>query len=233
MKKIMKMRKMMSDRPSFAGFSNSDGDNRFPEQPDTLLFLRAYIDECRKLKEKHLDYDTTAYVMHCDDEVKLTLKKNFDVVYDIRRCTKFTGIQSPPSSAKSTPVKSTRKLAIETTSSSVNENEKLFRENNKINFDQTHQIIEETDEIMEIESTNNECVLKRKRSCGSSFTINNNNKKKRHESALDIDDERDVVPDSTTLSPGMWNIYIKNSYFVEWFQHLCVDVDVTKEYNVI
>lgn len=212
MKKIMKMRKMISDRLNFSGFPDTEGESIFPEQPDTLLFLQVYSDECQKLKEKHLNYDSTAYTMHCDGDVKTCLQKQFNIVYDIRRNTRYHKIDSNPQPSSSTGAKHSSTSSVSGSKkdvNAVNKNALLFRENNKVNLEEERVVVSEKDLKNDDVKNVGECGLKRKRDNCETITINNNTKKNPQE-MLDVNESicNEVAPDSTTSTSGTCYIII-------------------------
>lgn len=207
MKKIMKMRKMMSDRQNFLGFPDTEYESKYPEQPDTLLFLQAYSDECQKLKAKHLNYDGTAYVMHCDDDIKARLQNEFEIIYDIRRNLKFS--ENTTSTSSSSGAKHSRSGSKKETNSppvdASNENEKLFQENNQIKFKSSD--VMTSVENVDIDVKKDENIVVKKKRNSDSIAHNNNIKKSRQEK-LQVDETAfDVAnPGSTTSVTGLCRI---------------------------
>lgn len=82
MRKIRRIRKAMKfSESSFYGFPDPDAaSNRYNETSDCHLFLEAFDMECEKMKLSYLNYETTAYVVACDDDVHDILTRNFDCI---------------------------------------------------------------------------------------------------------------------------------------------------------
>lgn len=85
LRKIRRIRRRLIES-QFRGFPDPDAENnRFCQSNDNHLFLKAYIEECEKIKKKSLNYNTTAYVACCDDDVIEILKSQFETVFDVKK----------------------------------------------------------------------------------------------------------------------------------------------------